>query len=109
METAVAENDDFSTEEEYLTFLEESDRNIEFIDGEVFETTEKTGPSEVFSLTNQAVTQTIFDTKFTGLAKVPGRAIRDEAVLTRVEDSVNGFILDEPDTNNENITIEAYK
>jgi len=90
-------------EEEYRKEIE-ADETREIEDDIIITTTEIDYGSRIMTLGLNMVQQTIFDTTYAGLQTTDEK--REEAVLTHVDESFNGFKLDDPDTDKENVTIE---
>jgi hypothetical protein len=95
----VGEND-FTNEDDYLASLREKEEKFE-VNGEnitIYNEQNEAGTEVI--LQGVGITQSIFDTKFSGL-----RSGDHHSLLTRVEDSFAGFKLDTPDSKN--VTIEG--
>lgn len=91
---------DFTNEDDYLASLKEKGKKFE-VNGEnitIFYEKNEAGTEVI--LQGEGITQSIFDTKFSGL-----RSGDHHSLLTRVEDSFAGFKLDTPDSKN--VTIEG--
>ena len=92
-----------SSMDEYIESLEEEGKDFE-IDGDYITFTSMSEEPNVVlsSIYGGMISQKIFDTTFSGL-----KIGDDESIVTRVDDSFVGFIIDSPDTDKKNVTIEG--
>ena len=92
-----------SSMDEYIESLEKEGRDFEIDSEFITFTSTKDEPHSVLSSINGGmILQKIFDTTFSGL-----RRGDNESILTRVDDSFVGFIIDGSDTDKKNVTIEG--
>lgn len=98
-QSAFAESE-YQTEEAYFDSLKDHQE----IDGEKLITTKEMNYGvKIATLETEPIHQTIYDTTFSGIKIFDS----SKSILTRVEHSFSGFTLDRPDTDKENVTIEA--
>ncbi|MED4128597.1 hypothetical protein [Shouchella miscanthi] len=91
-----------SSEEEYIASLEEKGDQFEINNEDVTFTSIEDEPLRLQTINGGMISQKIFDTTYSGLS-----IGEHTALLSRVDESFIGFIIDSPDTTNKNVTIEA--